>query len=90
MAVLVQDENNMSVILDSEVEIAVGPAGAADNSLKFIPATHDQAQNKLLAAATVELPKPGPWVLHVSVHQGNNQGSLACLLQVASSDTRLR
>ena len=90
VAVLVQDENTGNTILDSDVEIAVERSEAASKDLKFISATRDQAQNKLLEASTVELPKDGMWVLHVSVRRRNDQGSLTCIVQVVSptsSDT---
>lgn len=90
VAVLVQDENTASVILDSDLEIAVEPAEAASDNLEFIPATRDQAQNKLLQATTAELPKNGMWVLHISVRRRGDQGSLTCSVQVVQptvSDT---
>jgi putative membrane protein len=84
VAVLVQGENTSSVILDSDVEITVETSEAASGKLEFVRASRDQAQNKLLEAATVELPKDGTWVLHIAVRRGSDQGSLMCFVQVGS------
>ncbi len=83
VAILVQEESTSRVILDSDVEIAVESSGAAGGNLEFIKATRDQAQNKLLEAAALDLPSGGAWLLHVSARRGNDQGSLTCRLQVA-------
>ena len=81
---LVQDENNRTVILDSDVQVAVEPDGTVNSNPPFVRATRDQAQNKLLEAAAIELPAGGTWTLRILVRRGSEQGSIACQLRVAS------
>lgn len=82
VAVLVQDEKSGSVIVNSDVEVAVGAKAAADSALEFVPAGHERAQNKILSAATLELPQSGETALRVSVRRGANKVMLVCDLPV--------
>lgn len=79
MAVLVQDRISGSVILDADVDLAVQPASGNPTVVR---ATRQQSTNKLLEAATVDLPASGPWSLRVSVQRGSGQGALATTLDV--------
>jgi cytochrome c oxidase assembly factor CtaG len=83
VAVLVQNPITGSVILDSDVEIAAEPIEGPKTDSRSGRAGREAAQNKLLAAGTLELPQSGRWMLHVSVHRGDEQGSLACPLEIA-------
>ena len=57
ISVLVQDRASLNPVLNAIVSVQIDDA--------TIPATHAQAQNKLLYAATVKAKSPGP--LHYSV-----------------------
>ena len=80
LAVLVQDRNSGEVILDADVDLAVQSAGGAPTVVR---ATHAQSTNKLLEAATIDLPAAGAADLRVSVHRGNDQGTLATTFDIA-------
>jgi putative membrane protein len=80
-AVLVQDRNSGAVVLDANVDIAVRSAGAAPS---IVRATRERSTNKLLEAATVDLPAAGSSDLRVSVRRGRDEGALATTLEVTS------
>ncbi len=65
-SVLVQDASDRSPILDATVDLRLA------HNLK--PATHQQATNKLLYAASVDLFHPGRYSLQVNVSR-NGQGA---------------
>ncbi len=76
-AVLVQDRNSGAVVLDADVDLAVQSAGGAPTVVR---ATHRQSTNKLLEAATVDLPAAGPSDLRISVRRGSGAGAVATTL----------
>jgi len=80
-AVLVQDRNSGAVILDADVDLAVQSAGGAPTVVR---ATHAQSTNKLLEAATIDLPPAESSALRVSVRRGSDAGAVATTLDVAS------
>jgi putative membrane protein len=80
LAVLVQDRNSGAVVLDADVDLAVQSAGRAPTVVR---ATHRQSTNKLLEAATVDLPAAGLSDLRVSVRRGSDEGALATRLDIA-------
>jgi putative membrane protein len=84
VAVLVQDPESGDTVLDSTVEITVESPNGDRGYAQFVQATRKRATNKLLEAATVELPGKGDWDLRVSVHRKNDRGSLAGKLEVAA------
>ncbi|HTR48776.1 MAG TPA: cytochrome c oxidase assembly protein [Verrucomicrobiae bacterium] len=84
VAVLVQDENTHSAILDSDVELSVEPAGKSGGDAESVHATREQSQNRLLQAASLDLPDDGEPVLRVTVHRGSDHGQVACPLKVAA------
>ena len=86
VAILIQDRETSSAILDSAVSIAVQPLEGG--SPKSARASREQATNKLLEVALVDLLSPGTWELHVSVRRGNDQGSLAGKLEVSPANGR--
>jgi putative membrane protein len=85
VAVLIQDKSNGSPILDGDVVVSAEPLGGSENRSGPVLATRDQAQNKLLEAAALDLPESGAWEVHVSVRRGDQEGSVTCRLQVAPS-----
>ena len=54
-----------------------------------VRATREQASNKLLYAAPVELNVPGDWKLHVLVSRGSDTARFDCLLPVTLSSGKL-
>jgi hypothetical protein len=82
--VLVPNQSSGEVVLDADVDIAVQSPGGAPTVVR---ATHAHSTNKLLEAATVDLPAAGSSDLRVSVRQGAGQGTLATTLDVASPAT---
>ena len=86
IAVLVQDRDSGEVILDAAVGLAVQPIdGSSSESrseARVVRATREQAANRLLAAATVDLPSPGSWELRVSVRRGSDEGTVSAKLEV--------
>jgi len=58
--------------------------------LVTVRATREQASNKLLYAAPVELTADGNWRLHVIVSRGPDSAGFDCLLPVTTTPTKLR
>src|SRR5262245_61868794 len=54
-----------------------------------VRATREQASNKLLYSAPVELNAPGNWKLHVLVSRGTDTARFDCVLPVALSSGKL-
>jgi putative membrane protein len=81
LAVLVQDRNSGGVILGADIDLAVQSAGGRPTTI--VRATRAESTNKLVEAATVDVPAAGPWNLRVFVRQGSSQGALATTLDVA-------
>jgi hypothetical protein len=59
------------------------------NSPTSVRATREQASNKLLYSAPIELNVPGNWKLHVLVSRGTDTARFDCLLPVALSSAKL-
>jgi putative membrane protein len=79
VSVLVQDDNSGETILDAGVDLVVQSASSGEK-IESIRATHRQSTNKLLAAATITLPAPGPCDLRVLVHRGTDRGTITARL----------
>lgn len=82
LAVLLQDSHSGAVILDADVDLALQAPGGAP---AVVRATRAQSTNKLLEAATLDLPAAGPSSLRVSVRRGNSRGDLEAALDVAQA-----
>ena len=80
-AVLVQERDSGAVVLDADVDLTVHSAVGAPSVVR---ATHEQSTNKLLEAATVDLPAAGSSNLRVSVRRGSDAGTVATTLDVTS------
>ena len=81
-AVLVQDKNSGAVILDADVDLVAQPAAGPATVVR---ATRAQSTNKLMEAATLDLPASRPLKLSVQVHRGNAEGRVETTLTGASS-----
>jgi hypothetical protein len=74
-SVLVQNASGLSPVLDVDVDIYV-----AHNLTR---ATHQQATNKLLYAATIHFFRPGPYSMRVNVARNGEGGSIYGNITVA-------
>jgi hypothetical protein len=87
-SVLVQDRETGRVILDATVNLVFQPAGSGSPSLRT-RATHGEAKNRLLQAATLRVPAPGWWTVRVFVSRGSDEAVLATKLMVMPAAPRL-
>jgi hypothetical protein len=97
LSVLVQEADNAAPVLDATVRLGLSrlQSGTSNEAwvppccslrspddLSEIPATHAAAQNKLLYAATPQLPQSGDWQLSVAVRRGSDVTSLNVPLRI--------
>jgi cytochrome c oxidase assembly factor CtaG len=82
LSILVQDADSGSPLLDAAVDIAVQPPTGRP---RVLHASHAESANKLLAAATAELPRSGAWNVRVSVRRGVQEAAVSTKLQVLPS-----
>jgi len=72
LSVLVQRRDSLEPVLDANVSIRLD-----GNSQIVAAATRSQAQNKLLYAASLNLPQPGAWMYTVSVNSPAGQATMS-------------
>jgi hypothetical protein len=63
LSVLVQSGESLDPVLDADVRVRFSRNGSETQAV----AIHDQAQNKLLYATTVDLPESGEWHYDVTI-----------------------
>jgi len=91
VSVLLEDRDTGAAILDAQVMLHLSPPEiVASETPATIALTHEQATNKLLYAASVELPAPGTWRLGLDARQGTRGTDLHTLLAVAPAAPALR
>jgi hypothetical protein len=88
LSALVQDGRSGETILDATVDIAIQPLDR-DRPTFLTRATHEQATNKLLQAAMINVPTAGRWRVRVEVRHGPDEVTVATELQVAPPPPRL-
>jgi len=71
------------------VPTAAVPLPDGINNLASVRASREQASNKLLYAAPVQLNATGDWKLHLNVSRGNDAAGFDCLLPVDFSSSKL-
>ncbi len=76
LSVLVQDPTTDEAVLDAEVNLMLRPLDGQASTM-LVEATREQATNKLLYAALLELPAPGGWQVDVAVQLGDDAGRLS-------------
>jgi hypothetical protein len=81
-SILVQDRRTGGVILDAMVNLAIEPLSGKRPGI-LTRATSEQARNKLLKAARIDLPDTGWWVLTVVVRRGREEAVLTTSLDAA-------
>ncbi len=87
-SVLVQDRETGGVLLDTTVNLVFQPVASTSRQF-LIRATHNQAKNKLLQAATLDVPAPGWWTIQVFVQQGTKKTVVASKIFVMPAAPRL-
>lgn len=73
MSVLIQASETLDPVLDTDVEITL----TNGTSQLHARATHEQAQNKMLYAASVPLDQAGDWHYTVAIHGTSVTGVIA-------------
>ena len=82
VSVAVQRAGSSEMVLDAQVSVVVEPVGRQGRGGAFA-ATHEQATNKLLYAANVDLPTAGLWRFTVEVESALGEGKVAFEAEVA-------
>ena len=81
ITVLTQDRDTGAIVLDDAVSVHLTSQQGAGKSVTA-EASRGEAQNKILAATSVDLPSPGPWNLQLSVSRGKDSGAVSAPLDV--------
>ena len=68
----------------SSMRMSISPFNRPAARRSVVRATHEQSTNKLLEAATVDLPTAGSSDLRVSVRRGSDEGTVATTLDITS------
>src|SRR5262245_49191008 len=79
LSVMVQDGDSGRPILDAEVMVRLQQYGAG-GPLIIARATRQNATNKLLYAALIDLPAPGLWELQVTAQYRAHVADVACMV----------
>jgi hypothetical protein len=86
VSVLIQNRENAEAVLNAQVWIQLRNEKGLQVTAQ---ATHAAAQNKLLYAATVNIPEAGQWNMEVTVQQGEQTASISDIIPVAPSRSLL-
>ncbi len=89
VSVLVQDAGSGAPIADAVVRLTLSPADREGATLTST-ATAEQAVNKLLRAAAVDLPAAGPWRIEVEVEGPGGPAHCGVAVMVAEPLPRWR
>jgi putative membrane protein len=79
IAVLVQDAGSGAPILDASVDVSATPASGSARATRAVP---QPAANKLLEAATLNIPSPGLWQIETRVCRGSQKIVLDARIEV--------
>jgi hypothetical protein len=82
LSVMLQKTSDRSSVLDAKVSLRLSQKSAGTISEIFARASHERATNKLLYAATVNIPQPGRWQLAVDVEDKTGTAELATAVTV--------
>jgi len=85
LSVLVQNRETLAPDLNATVSIRLDHG----DSNVTLQATREQAHNKLLRAAAVNLDAPGEWRYTVTVSRSNSQASVTGTINVAPTEPKL-
>lgn len=84
-SVLVQESGRLDPVLGAAVEVR---AENGEGVVVSKAATHDNAQNKLLYAASLNLSRPGEWTFDVRVHQQEGAAQVSGTLLAGPGEPR--
>jgi len=87
VSVLVQETGEERPVLDAQVSLRFSRSGDPGFGAR---ADHDQATNRLLYAAQIEIPAPGTWRLGVDVERGAERVGFEVPLAAAPARTPAR
>ena len=83
LSVMCQKAEDTSPILDAKVLLHLRRPSSGADILEFtLPAKHENASNKLLYAAALDLPSPGNWKINVDVERNGVLASVGGSLTV--------
>ncbi len=74
--VLVQDAE-ASVVFDSDIQVSAAQAGDGQQQQTTPQAHEEEGENKLMKTFTLELPRPGHWIMHVDAQHDSQNLALA-------------
>ncbi|MEE2720042.1 MAG: hypothetical protein VX727_09690 [Planctomycetota bacterium] len=79
LSILLQRPESDEAVLDADVNLMLRPLDGQSTTM-LVEATREQATNKLLYAALLDLPAGGRWQVDVSVQLGDDTGRLSATL----------
>lgn len=89
LSVMVQKASDQSSVLDAHVLLHLKRMESGNVVEVAAPATHDHATNKLLYAASLNLPRSGVWQMTVDVREQGEPVSAAGILNVLPAEAPL-
>jgi len=89
ISVMIQDEDGGRPILEAEVTVQLQEQGTGRSPI-ITQATRQNATNKLLYAALVNLPAPGLWELQVTAQYQAQVANVTCMVTAVPSRSTLR
>jgi hypothetical protein len=99
VSLMVQEKDSSQPILDASVDFVFTPPAGSDGEeicgpsgammQGAIPASHQQASNKLLYAAPLKFGVAGNWRLEALIKRGNDAARLICEIPVGLPTRRL-
>lgn len=90
LSVMCQKADDNSPVLDATVLLHLRRPGNSNEIVEFtLPAKHENASNKLLYAAAVNLPSPGTWRVIVDVKRKETEASLMGSLPVLAKQVAI-
>lgn len=84
-SVLAQESGRLVPVLGADVEVR---AENGEGIIVSKAATHDNAQNKLLYAASLNLSRPGEWTFNVRVHRQEGTAQVSGTLLAGPGEPR--
>jgi hypothetical protein len=86
ISVMIQDRNTRDSVLDARVGFTFR---SEDGTIVEAKATREQAQNKLLYAASVAFPESGRWQVEIDVSRGMDATLTTGEITIVPSESRL-
>ena len=83
ISLMIQSRDSQQPVLDCQALVQLRKEAAINIRSE---ATHEAAQNKLLYAAPVNVPEPGPWELKVAIQHGDDSINVSGEITVAPAN----